>query len=89
MAGSHIALTDLAVYKKRLRHCAGAGDEETTERPEAVEGNQELVGKEGENCSGRETATCPKDYERMVNALNPYGDGRLPENSRYPALLFW
>ena len=61
---------------------AGAGDAETTERPEAVDaGTARLVGNRKETIL-EECARLlddPGAYEAMARAHNPYGDGRASE----------
>jgi UDP-N-acetylglucosamine 2-epimerase (non-hydrolysing) len=55
---------------------------QTTERPEAVEaGTVKLVGITRKNII-RETNLLlheKKEYEKMANAVNPYGDGKAAE----------
>ncbi|MFC9778683.1 non-hydrolyzing UDP-N-acetylglucosamine 2-epimerase [Paenibacillus chitinolyticus] len=52
---------------------------DTTERPEGVEtGNLEMVGTDGQKVYERARAllTDPQTYDRMKDAVNPYGDGQ-------------
>jgi UDP-N-acetylglucosamine 2-epimerase (non-hydrolysing) len=55
---------------------------DTTERPEGIEaGTARLVGTDSETIS-RELLLLLSDraaYDRMANAINPYGDGRAAE----------
>ncbi|NLK00273.1 MAG: UDP-N-acetylglucosamine 2-epimerase (non-hydrolyzing) [Clostridia bacterium] len=94
MAGSHIVLTDSGGLQEEA---PALGKpvlvmRETTERPEAVEeGTVKLVGAKREKIV-REVGkllTCPKDYERMANALNPYGDGRASLRIRDTLLYYF
>jgi UDP-N-acetylglucosamine 2-epimerase (non-hydrolysing) len=55
---------------------------DTTERPEGIEaGTARLVGTDSETIA-RELLLLLNDsaaYQRMANAVNPYGDGRAAE----------
>jgi UDP-N-acetylglucosamine 2-epimerase (non-hydrolysing) len=65
---------------------------ETTERPEAVEaGTVKLVGTAWQTII-RETHLLlndKKEYEKMVKAVNPYGDGKAAERILQKILLLW
>ena len=53
-----------------------------TERPEAVEaGTVRVVGVETDDivAAARELAENKSIYDRMANAVNPYGDGKASE----------
>ncbi|MFV0405713.1 MAG: non-hydrolyzing UDP-N-acetylglucosamine 2-epimerase, partial [Propioniciclava sp.] len=57
---------------------------DNTERPEAViAGTAALVGTKEDLIVGEVTRllTVPQDYERMAQAVNPYGDGRAAERA--------
>ena len=65
---------------------------ETTERPEAVEaGTVKLVGTVQQNII-RDTSLLlrdQKEYEKMANAVNPYGDGKAAERIRQRILNYF
>ncbi len=55
---------------------------ETTERPEAIQaGTAKLVGTNFEGIVSEATRllTDPREYEKMAQASNPYGDGKASE----------
>jgi UDP-N-acetylglucosamine 2-epimerase (non-hydrolysing) len=57
---------------------------DTTERPEAVSaGTARLVGTDPERVYSAvdQLLTCPRAYETMANAVNPYGDGHAAQRT--------
>jgi UDP-N-acetylglucosamine 2-epimerase (non-hydrolysing) len=57
---------------------------DTTERPEAVSaGTARLVGTDPEcvYAAVDQLLTCPRAYETMANAVNPYGDGHAAQRT--------
>jgi len=64
---------------------------DTTERPEAVEaGTVKLVGTDKKQiiAAAMELLTDKREYDKMANAVNPYGDGRASERI-VQALLYY
>ena len=81
MSRSHIVLTDSGGIQEEA---PGLGKpvlvmRDTTERPEALEaGTVKLVGSDYERIKEAVSLLLdsPEQYERMAQAVNPYGDGR-------------
>lgn len=87
---SHIVITDSGGIQEEAPGLAKPVlvARDTTERPEAIEaGTAELVGTDGVTIAARCAALLDDTsrYERMANAVNPFGDGHSAQ--RIVALL--
>ncbi len=92
MAKSHIVLTDSGGIQEEAPSLGKPVLvlRDTTERPEAVEaGTVNLIGtgREAIVRRTRELLDDPGEYDRMANAVNPYGDGKAAE--RIVGYILW
>ncbi len=93
MKASSLILTDSAAFQEEAPGLgvAGAGDRDTTERPEGVDaGVVKLVGtnRGAIVAAATELLSDESARQKMITGANPYGDGRAANGSSRPCGTF-